>query len=182
MVRTSVALGLFVPLLRRHNIYLRVLAGDGRRFARVFQTTWRRIPLGDRRRLLGYWKAEGPTHDIFLSPEVYLTELDAFPIDNESIVGLASHFGHKLRFRADLVNRMPDAVAEDLIAHELAHAFQAATGIRPLESSNGTAIFSGLNGELWEEHTLEYHADVIAEEWGFDTNSVDRWASMNRER
>jgi hypothetical protein len=180
MIRIKVASGCFVPLLTRHSIYLRVGAGDGRRFARVFQATWRRIPLGDRRRLLGYWKADGPEHGIFLSPQVDLTERDDFPTDDESIAGLTSHLGHKLQFPAKLVDKMPDAVAEDLIAHELAHAFQMATGIRPFKYPDGYEQFICADGARWDRDLLEYHADVIAEGWGFDTNSVDRWGSMTR--
>jgi hypothetical protein len=181
MIRTAIASGHFVPLLTRHSIYLQVDASDGRRFARVFQATWRRIPLRDRRRLLGYWKADGPEHGIALSPRVHLVERNEFPTDDESVVGVTSDLGHRLQFPAKVVDRMPDAVAEDLIAHELAHAFQMATGIRPFIYPDGYEQFICADGERWDRDLLEYHADVIAERWGFDTNSVDQWDPMNRE-
>src|SRR5690349_19554596 len=47
-----------VPLLPRHGIYLTVDGhGDGRRFARIFLTVWKRLPLCDRRRILRHWRS-----------------------------------------------------------------------------------------------------------------------------
>jgi hypothetical protein len=190
LVRIYIREGRYVPLLPGHSIYLEVTAGNGRRFARVFQETWRRIPLGDRRCLLRYWKAEGPSCGIILSPQVELVEFTKlielakradFPVDAKAVAGLTSHLGHKLFFNAKDADRMPDAVVGDLIAHELADTFQMATGNRPFRYPNGYSEFICANGERWDRNLLEYHADVIAEGWGFNTNSVDRWASMDRE-
>src|SRR5262249_23509929 len=49
-----------VRLLPRHDVYLWVYDGDGRRFALAFQETWKRLPLGARRRLLSYWASARP--------------------------------------------------------------------------------------------------------------------------
>ncbi len=47
----------YIPILPRHGVYLFCVAGDGRRFARLFGQTWRKMPFWARRRLLKHWRA-----------------------------------------------------------------------------------------------------------------------------
>ena len=50
----------FYPLLPRHRVYLFApvpsTEDEGKRFARLFIETWKRIPLGPRRAILRHWR------------------------------------------------------------------------------------------------------------------------------
>src|SRR5262249_27503018 len=71
--------------------------------------------------------------------------------------------GYVLRFCAPLVDRMPDAVVQDLVAHELAHVCQEVGNVRQ-------------GRDLYTKGAIEEDADQTIEWWGFDADSVDRWA------
>ena len=45
-----------IPLLPRHEIDLFCVDGDGRRFARLFQNVWDKLPFSVRRDLLKHWR------------------------------------------------------------------------------------------------------------------------------
>jgi hypothetical protein len=72
--------------------------------------------------------------------------------------------GYLLRFRAPLVDRMPDGVVQDLVAHELAHVYQQTIDLKRYFG------YAPCPGEL------EEHADECMERWGFDAESIDRWS------
>ena len=52
-LKAAVKDGTLLPLLPRHHIYLTVHGGDGPRFARLFQETWKRVPCGARQHMPG---------------------------------------------------------------------------------------------------------------------------------
>ena len=58
-IKQGVKRGAYFPLLPRHNVYLFAPLPEtgGERFARLFIETWKRIPLGPRRRILKHWKS-----------------------------------------------------------------------------------------------------------------------------
>ena len=73
--------------------------------------------------------------------------------------------GHNLRFWSKATDRMPDDIVRRLIAHELAHVYQAAVG-----------------DEEWCEFDYapdsadrECHADGMADYWGFNGDAIDKW-------
>jgi hypothetical protein len=174
-MRHGVRKGHYLPLLPRHNIYLAVSKGDAPRFARNFRATWKRIPLGPRRRMLAYWKDPGT-----LAPGVVLPpmiELANPLFMGRREFGVCGVMGCKLQFNAKYFDRMPDDVAQDVIAHELAHAYQGAQGIHMVrEYRDGSALFVQ-DGEPWGGRLeIEMDADDHIEGWGFDPESVDRWS------
>jgi hypothetical protein len=175
MMREAVRKGHCLPLLTRHGIYLWVLAGDGPRFARNFRETWGRIPLGPRRELLAYWKDnEGIALGCTLPPTIELLPRACL---GRRTFGICKRRGHLLQFAAEHFDRMPDDVVQDVIAHELAHAYQDARGIH-LERSyrDGREDFHR-DGEYWGgRYEIETDADEHIEWWGFDADSVDRWS------
>jgi hypothetical protein len=73
---------------------------------------------------------------------------------------------------------MPDDVVQDLVAHELAHGVQYAHGIRgEREYSDGEVDWVRKDGS-WFGGTseIELDAELMTDAWGFDSESVDRWA------
>ena len=73
--------------------------------------------------------------------------------------------GHNLRFSSEYTEGMPDDVLRRLIAHELAHVYQAAVG-----------------DEVWFDFDFapglgdrELHADQMADSWGFNGDAFDQW-------
>jgi hypothetical protein len=73
---------------------------------------------------------------------------------------------------------MPDDVVQDLVAHELAHGVQYAYGIRCVrEYRDGRADFVCADGSpRGGRLDIELEADEMMDDWGFDSDSVDRWA------
>jgi hypothetical protein len=85
--------------------------------------------------------------------------------------------GHGLRFCSTDVDKTPDDVVRDIIAHELAHVRQFALGMRyGLEGPWGME-FIGVDGEKWGDIIdidIEEGAAEIMGYWGFDPGSLDR--------
>jgi hypothetical protein len=164
-----------VRLLPRHDVYLWVYDGDGRRFALAFQETWKRLPLGARRRLLSYWASARPASGILVSPSI---ELADYQFGHRRDLAMVDHRGHRLRFRSRYTDRMPDDVLQDLIAHELVHVLQDSYGIRVLRQySDGRRVFVDARGDIFGgNYEIESDADCTIEGWGFDSESIDRWS------
>lgn len=167
------------PLLPRHRIRFYAWAGDGPKFSAIFRAAWGRIPLGSRRRILAHWR-QG-----YLGQPGPLVEVLDYPPDGDRAMAMASHFGHRLQFQAEYVDAMPGDVLQDLIAHELAHVVQSASGIRcTARGDDGTSEWSCQDGSYFGDALeIEQDADETMAAWGFDPNSPDRWmAATGRAR
>jgi hypothetical protein len=158
-----------LPAAAPPGIFLWAEAGDAARFSGLFRQTWARLPLWVRRRLRRHWREGLPSPEISLVPT--LIE------DGSPAYGSAGRRGHRLRFAAQSVDAMPDAVVQDLVAHELAHVLQNALGLfvirRPEEDSD---LFGYPNGAVFGVWEMETEADDWIEDWGFDHDSIDDWA------
>jgi hypothetical protein len=166
-----------LPILPRHHVYLRAVDGDGPRFRSLFLETWRRISLGDRRRILRHWRADDSfAREIRRSPSIVLVATWDEKKHNQS-AGTRC-LGHGLRFCSADIDEMPDDAVRDLIAHELAHVFQFALGMRyGPEGPWGEQEFVGVDGEKWGDVIdIEDGAAEIMSSWGFDPGSLDQWA------
>ena len=137
---------------------------DSVRFARAFRSTWKKIPLSWRRRILAHWhrpsrvigKRKGPR--IILRAKVFdRGSLKNPRFKNDATFAMASRSGDFLQFLAPAFDRMPLRIAEAVIAHELAHVVQ-------------------FEANLWSCTRLEREADIIALAWGFPIYEVDEWA------
>jgi hypothetical protein len=178
-IRPAIRRGRCLPLLPRHRVYLRVDAGDGPAFARLFRATWDRLPLGARRRILGYWR--GDLSGLMpLSPSVELGR--GWPDMGRKDLAMVSRHGHRMRFRSSVIRAMSkgkrEGVAQDLIAHELAHVYQSARGIRcGTMSPEGYPQYFDAGGAYWGGAIeIEDDADWQMDRWGFDAESIDRWS------
>ena len=154
--------------------------------------------------MLGYWRASAlrlefwiqfqgqpekhgssrktaPTLQEWMHPRIRLTA-DSL---RDDALGITDEFGFELSFHAGSVAAMPDDVVQDLIAHELAHVKQSAYGIRLeldlLHEEDGTVTVVrdcyDSSGAYWGGSTdIESDADATMDDWGFDSQSIDRWS------
>jgi hypothetical protein len=131
----------------------------------IFDTTRCQHPIG--------WPPRNPAEYI-ISPRIELLSGWIGPRGDDIVdaprhppkeVGHTFARGHLLRFHAPQVDRMPVGVAECLIAHELAHAYQFANGIAE---------------DLGPYETNSYEWEADAEDtltnWGFEDRIIDKWA------
>ncbi|MFQ5462237.1 MAG: hypothetical protein ACE5E5_06370 [Phycisphaerae bacterium] len=156
-----------IPIVPRAGIYL-IPSGhsEDARFCGVFRRTWRAIPPGARRRLLTHWHWRMGADTCYGSPRIELFEhwylvSHARP----DTVGVCDMRGRRFRFSAPMLRHMPDEIAAELIAHELAHALQYAR-LRPR-----------LSTETWEAEARD-----IERAWGFDPCGASAWYFTNEHR
>jgi hypothetical protein len=149
-------------LLHRHHVYLFAPSGYGERFAWLFVETWRRLPYVARRRVLRHWKTDlGAVTQ--LSPQIDLLPDWSGRGDEPGLGGAKAAvggLGRQTAFWTRIIDAYPDELVRDLIAHELAHVFQWATG--------------------WDIDqagpcTCEQEAEVLVEAWGFSSTAMDDW-------
>jgi len=179
-----------IPINPRQSVYLcRHGHGEDERFARLFGETLKQVRLRAGREIYRHWR-EDPQRYLASVPDPKLrpepgrtyTMADGMMIaprievlngwiggSGDSIVGSERHCGalggvyargHCLRFHALSVDRMPEEVVRDLVAHELAHVYLQAIGV----------------ADEMEQGDLEQAADEVMDGWGFDSCSIDEWA------
>jgi hypothetical protein len=73
---------------------------------------------------------------------------------------------------------MPEDIVRDIIAHELAHVYQFALGMRyGPEGPRSEQEFVGVDGEdRGDVVDIENRSPEIMSNWGFDPKSLNRWA------
>jgi len=160
-----------IPIMPRIGIYL-IPSGHGEdiRFCTVFKATWLAIPLDARRRLLGHWRRNTHADAGRLTPKIELFE-HWYRVSHAraDTVGVCDLRGNRFRFSAPMVRHMPDKIAAELIAHELAHALQYSYLLLHARSSMST--------EAWEAEARE-----IERTWGFDPCGASAWYFTNKHR
>jgi hypothetical protein len=104
-------------------------------------------------------------------------DLVPYQIQGPRVLGMVDHFGHRFQFRSKYVDKMPDDVVQDLIAHELTHGLQSALGIHCIRKyADGRADFAYRDGTYFGgKLEIEEDDDFRMELWGFDPWSIDRW-------
>jgi hypothetical protein len=171
----------YFPLLPRHRIWLFSPDCDGTRFAKLFTATWKQIPLWARRRMLGMWRQHSyvqlsddmpremvawhKKHQLW--PRIELLPRWSTVRKNGGLAyGQVGFLGREIRFWSRGIQLLPDVAVTTIIAHELAHATQHASG------------FMKSLGGLDEEFDMEFveeEADTLIEEWGFDSYAFHDW-------
>lgn len=197
-----------IPILPRSRLYLGYdWEGDGPRFAGLFASTWRRLPLGARRSLLGYWRAPSPAREVHGRREyrldggggdspIWVIDVGEGPrieyrradYDEEDALGGCGGDGHRLWFNSTRLDGLPDGPVQYVVAHELAHAFQRATGrFTPAEwdrydLENGREVrwahdadrLTAARSAACDYAEIEFDADELAIHcWGFSDAGVD---------
>jgi hypothetical protein len=141
MARKTVSLNVCL----QRSIGVTVDSGDGDRFARLFTETWSRLPPDTQAGICTHWAKE-EDQEVRIELSNWLRK----SLNRDAQVAL---LGYELMFDAAEVDRMPDPVVKALIAHELAHVFQYATG-RNLKED------------------LESDAEDLVCEWSLDLESA----------
>jgi hypothetical protein len=182
-IKPALRAGYAFPIMPRRGVYLWAFDGDGSRLASLFLSTWKRLPLWARRPLLAFWRRGHPVYgDYKPSPQVEL--LQGWPGregDDDApseAMACVTHAGHLIRFHAPSVDRMPDPVVCDLVAHELAHAYQYALGATvawDLSPGEVDLLDGDGDGSVFLPGEMEEDAEMIMSGWGFDPESIDRW-------
>jgi hypothetical protein len=132
---------------------LTVFCGDGDRFARLFTETWFKLPPTARTSILTHWKQEE-------NPIIWMEFSNAWRNCATRYAEIGCR-GCELNFDADEFDGMPEAVAKAVIAHELAHAYQYATG-------RDQAV------------DLESDAEDSIRQWGFDWVTKIQWKAKRQ--
>jgi hypothetical protein len=170
--RDALRSGELTPILPRHGVYLRSYSRRTRhqepRFADLFAATFRRLPLEARRRILGWWRKNRRSFNPF-APEIVLATrewMGKTRQERRGVWALVTKVGTAMYFHAATVATTPDHVVCDLIAHELAHVYQWASGWRP-------------TGDPAQDSLDEEHANKLVVLWGFEVDTIDDWAERD---
>jgi hypothetical protein len=157
------------PLLSDHGID--VHAPDSsfhllKRFAANFLFVWNRLPAADRAAILALWRHHKGARIEVCGKIAYHT--------NASLVGRCEALadcagcGRNLRFEPAFIEAAPPEYLREIIAHELAHVLQWATG----DASRILAEHG--YGEDGQEN-LHEHLDGIVDAWGFPGRDHRVW-------
>jgi len=155
-------------------VYLFCVAGDGRRFARLFRQTWQKLPLSARRRLLKHWRearrlryGDAPLTAPWPSIELLAYKSDFSRGNSPDAVAQYSHRLCGFYFLAGTMDALPEDAVEAVIAHELAHAVLCIEDVyHHLDPANVDYDSMGFS-------CSEYEADEMAGDWGFDVEGRD---------
>jgi hypothetical protein len=160
----------FLPIVATSRLWLpRLGIGDDERFASIFRNTWKKIPLCARRMMVKYSRS-CPIRLIrgLWSPWVSLVldwKFSSRGFRHPRDLAACGRFGHCLFFYAPVVDAMPVQHVEELVAHELAHV---------VNKASGDMLQTDRTQPRWNDPSEEI-ADEIMQTWGFDPYAMDRW-------
>lgn len=130
-------------LVPRHRVFLALsYAADDDHFAAAFLETWERLPAAARKRIADAAKQDRAGLLVAVLPDL--------PQDRD---GGAAAGALMIQFSARLVDLMPKASLQRIVAHELAHVYDN--------------IGRGFAMPTEPEAELERRVDAIADSWGF---------------
>lgn len=169
----------FLPIVPTSRLWLPKLGvGDDEGFASIFRDTWRQIDIRARRLMVAHWRKGQPRYAIqgLWSPTIHLTrswEFSRWDWRKPKDLGACGSGGHSLYFYAPVVDAMPTKHVQELVAHELAHVVQYATGDLPRSGS----MMDRTIPRIFD--AIENIADEYMEWWGFDADAMDDWCAKN---
>jgi hypothetical protein len=168
----------FFPIVPTSRLWLpRLGVGNDERFANIFRDTWRQIDIRARRLMVAHWRNGQPRYAIqgLWSPTIRLCrswQFNEWSWRGPRDLGACGSGGHSLYFYAPVVDAMPTKHVGELIAHELAHVIQYATGDLPRPGGTDRTIPRSCD-------PIENIADEYMEWWGFDPSAIDEWCAEN---
>jgi hypothetical protein len=143
-------------------------------FKESLLAVWSKIPRKDKKSIENHWQIEA------------IANQPAFILDNpwfgeSSVWATTESKGLVLKFNCELLGQVADHMAEVLdvlMAHEMAHVFQWATGKNRfnLTTNDLSGTICVLPPPLKEEVLVELHADETMMRWGFDPYKIDAWS------
>ncbi len=163
-----------IPILPRHRIAVDVFDNaDGERFAELFRRVWQRLSLSVRRALLLHWR-QGLSFAFSRacenSPAARIELRRSLP----GVYGSHSSAVEVLSFACPTCSAMPDEAAQSVIAHELAHAWIAATG-RSEDFRDRQHHDYDKGGEAYHDDPEEIEVRRIQAAWGFPDRNLRAW-------
>lgn len=148
-----------IPILPRSGLYLFAVDGKGKRFASIFANTWRKLPLGVRRRLLKHWRAvKVPAGRPWPHIELIAGKSDFRRGNSGNARGQTGALGHTFAFKSTKIDKMAPHEVEWAIAHELAHAYLYAVEPEKHIAGMGTP-------ETYDNAPSELAANALAFRW-----------------
>ena len=178
----------FVPICPDDRLYLSVRGhGDDARFAGIFRDAWLNIPLEDRMQIIEYWRPHERIPGV-LGIRIMMENLSS--MRSREITAVCELLGTSLNFYSPVVDRLLPKHVAVLVAHELAHVYQATNQTftasqRPEwmddEFVSRMASDCGKSMEEMEMKLLhlfnpvEHDADKITKHWGFNFKAMNRW-------
>lgn len=154
---------------------------DEQRFAEVFRSVWRTIPLRDKRKMVANWRTfrdelrdsfakanqSPPARMLKMMPKIEILNFkdDWFRSGEKWVLAQCKDMGTVLSFKAAWVDALPEKHLATLVAHELAHVYQV--------SYLGEQHYDN-DRELVEEQI----SDILGS-WGFDQEALEEWEDQN---
>lgn len=164
-----------VPILPHHRIAVDVFdEADGVRFAELFRQVWAKLPLSVRRGLLRHWR-QGTGLLLFRAGDEGLAvHIELRPSLNGKAWGTHTADMGVFTFACPTWATMPDKSAMAVIAHELGHAWIAATG-RSEEFRDQQRHDYGDGGDSYKNDPEEIEVRRIQAAWGFPDRDLTTW-------
>jgi|GEM_PF-7129129 len=178
------------PIHPESRLYLDAFGhGDDIRFADICRRVWESIPHGDRILMIRHWQNWERIPGV-LGVSIRLENLSS--LFRRGISAVCEGPGTALVFYAPVVDQLPEKHVAALIAHELAHVFQASIGTLTVagvpewlteELASGLASDIGCSVEkvrvkfTYLGDPNERDADRIAKRWGYNAPAMSRWIS-----
>lgn len=161
-----------IPIAPEDCLFLQIhCAGDHLRFSRSFATTWEKIPNAAKLFLKTYWESDFIHH--VGGPDIKYVDWKSM-VKGRTTAWIYQS-GHEIVFRGFIVDRMPDAVVESLVFHELATVHTVAA-VR----ANGRGIASICESDI-EETLLEWSLEpYVYMSWEDDhKKQIKKWEKEN---
>ena len=156
--------------------------GDSERFVALFGKAWARIPEDAKEQLLGYWRQSDLQDYTFPRVEY----VNSWKDRRRGTAGECRYGGNWLVFSASYLDRMPENIVETVVAHELAHVLQHATGlIKPhfdLPWLTPPGLLARMSRDSLRAIRVQYdelHADATVSGWGFEMRQAREWIGKN---
>lgn len=168
-----------IAILPRHGVFA-VLENPelGKRFCSLFQHVWKRIPLGARRKILDDFRIYDASSESFNSRLLTGKPISVRVALRKRLEGTrAGYFNPNARlcvYSEKILVDAGDGVFENVVAHELGHAYLWATG-KGEECAQLEAWDYATNPDSYKDDPEELEVRKLMKQWGFDESAYDRW-------
>ncbi|HEY1601384.1 MAG TPA: hypothetical protein VGG64_17410 [Pirellulales bacterium] len=149
-------------------IYLGPVGASSEKFAELFRSTWKQIPRRHRGLLREHWRSVPIAQ--YWAPEI---QIGIWENCEYRTLGVCQNKGRRFVFLPEAIDKFPDENVRELIAHELAHAVQHASGWFDYRVPDGMPRNLDRN---------EAEADMLMAYWGFKPDALDDCFGLLSER
>lgn len=161
--------------LRKARIYVVNNASDeAPRLTRMFRIVWLSLPPSARNRIIKHWH-ENDRGYLPNDPGTLLRGVPTIKVSGEAKAIAETSYGHSFHFHENVLRNMPDQILQDIIAHELGHAW----------SYSFEDTICNEHHMNTHQAEIEWEADLAAEHWGKSGTipfNMSRWRVWARYR